>query len=439
MGREKEKFGLNMKIEGVPWKMFLLFAAIVLTAMATGGLGTDMISIMAMLFVIGGICYFVGERIPIFNTWIGGGSMMAMMLPSFLVYRGIITEKYVEGVTLFFDTAGYQTMFICILMACAFVVIDRETLLQSIVRYIPTILAGVLGAAIAGCLVGMALGYSIPELLTYYVLPIMGGGNGAGAIPMSQIYEAATGKDKDAYYAAAVAILTIANILCIIMGAILNGIGNKIPSLTGDKKEIMRNGRKAEKDRMTKLPEPSLEHTAVGFLIIGIVYILSVFMAKVALPKIGSVQIHQYVYFVLFFILINVSGILPKEYCAGIKRIQAFLVGRFSVAAFAAVGISLLNFSEFVSAINIQTLIVCLGVVAGAVIGSAGAGYLLGFYPIDAAITAGLCMANRGGGGDVVVLGAADRLDLMSYAAISSRIGGGLVLLIAGIVFSLVL
>ena len=32
------------------------------------------------------------------------------------------------------------------------------------------------------------------------------------------------------------------------------------------------------------------------------------------------------------------------------------------------------------------------------------------FYPIEAAITAGLCMANRGGAGDVAVLGAADRI-----------------------------
>ena len=46
-------------------------------------------------------------------------------------------------------------------------------------------------------------------------------------------------------------------------------------------------------------------------------------------------------------------------------------------------------------------------------------------------------MANRGGGGDLIVLSAADRLELMSYAAVSSRLGGGLVLVLAGIVFSI--
>lgn len=89
------------------------------------------------------------------------------------------------------------------------------------------------------------------------------------------------------------------------------------------------------------------------------------------------------------------------------------------------------------NAISLKNGIICFAIVLGAVIGTAVFGWLLGFYPIDSAITAGLCMANRGGGGDLIVLSAADRLELMSYAAVSSRLGGGLVLVLAGIVFSI--
>ena len=63
----------------------------------------------------------------------------------------------------------------------------------------------------------------------------------------------------------------------------------------------------------------------------------------------------------------------------------------------------------------------------------------MGFYPIDTAITAGLCMANRGGAGDVAVLGAARRLELISYAQLSSRVGGGIVLVVASFIFSIYL
>ena len=364
--------------------------------------------------------------------------MLAMLLPSVLVYAGIISEKYVESTTLFFDGSGFQNLFICVLMAGSFIALSRNLLIKSIVRYIPTILAGVAIAAVFGILAGVMLGHSVPELMTYYVLPIMGGGNGAGAIPMSQIYEAATGNSKDTYYAAAVAILTIANIICIIAGAVLNGIGKAIPKLTGDKKSIMRQGDDV-KDEKVHLPKPTLEETAAGILIIGAVYALSTLMSGKILPSIGGIRIHEYVYFVLFMVLVNISDIVPLEFRAGIKNLQAFLAGKLGVVAFAAVGVSMLDFGEFISAINVENLIISLAVVLGAIVGTAVVGWFFGFYPIDAAITAGLCMANRGGSGDVVVLSAADRLELMSYAAISSRVGGGLVLVIAGVVFNILL
>ena len=44
-------------------------------------------------------------------------------------------------------------------------------------------------------------------------------------------------------------------------------------------------------------------------------------------------------------------------------------------------------------------------------------------------------MANRGGSGDIAVLGAADRMELMSYAQLSSRLGGGIILVIGSILF----
>ena len=39
-------------------------------------------------------------------------------------------------------------------------------------------------------------------------------------------------------------------------------------------------------------------------------------------------------------------------------------------------------------------------------------------------------MANRGGSGDLAVLGASHRMGLIAYAQLSSRLGGGIVLIL---------
>jgi Na+/citrate or Na+/malate symporter len=75
----------------------------------------------------------------------------------------------------------------------------------------------------------------------------------------------------------------------------------------------------------------------------------------------------------------------------------------------------------------------------GAILGAGLVGKLVGFFPIDAAITAGLCMSNMGGTGDVAVLSAAERIELMPFAQISSRIGGAFILILSSVLLQVLL
>lgn len=92
---------------------------------------------------------------------------------------------------------------------------------------------------------------------------------------------------------------------------------------------------------------------------------------------------------------------------------------------------------KIIDALTFANVVIAAIIVVGAVVGAAIGGWLIGFYPIESSITAGLCMANRGGSGDLEVLSACNRMNLISYAQISSRLGGGIVLVIASIVFSM--
>ena len=93
------------------------------------------------------------------------------------------------------------------------------------------------------------------------------------------------------------------------------------------------------------------------------------------------------------------------------------------------------NIIELAKAITLGNVAIALAIVIGAILGSAIVGYLVGFFPIDSAITAGLCMANRGGSGDLAVLGASNRMGLIAYAQLSSRLGGGIVLILGSVLF----
>ncbi len=427
----------SMKIQGVPAPAFLVMFIFVMLGVYTGTMGNDVLSTIAYLLAFGGLLFEIGNRIPVFNKWVGGGSMLAMMVPSWMVYKGLIPETYVQAVMDFYDGISFQTLFICFLMAGSLLVIERKTLIQSVARYIPTILAGIVGASIFGMLGGLLLGYQPADLVCNYILPVMGGGNGAGAVPMSQIFAEVTGLDKDSFYAKAIAILTFANILCIIIAALLNGLGKQFPELTGDGTNLMRDTSKTlSGDRQAVLPKPSVNECGTAFLWVGAVYIAAC-LIKPVFPRVCGARIHEYAWFVVLLVILNITDMIPVYVRSGIKAVTDMFTRHWCGVVFAGIGIALTDFSEFVSVINFETLVICLAIVIGAVAGTAIAGYILGLYPIDAAVTAGLCMANRGGGGDVVVLGAANRMELMSYAAVSSRIGGAIVLIIASVIFGI--
>lgn len=437
MGESKEKRTLWEEFNdlgGMPLWLYAVCAAIIIAVTFAGALGSDITAFIAVCAVIAILFNKIGKVLPVWNTYIGGGLLMVFFGTAVLKQLGLIPEKYVELIgNMVQGDVNILNVFIISLIMGSILSLDRNVLLRSFGGYIPAILGGLLGACVLGVVTGLVFGISPVNMVIRYVLPIMGGGNGAGAVPLSQIYEQISGEPAANYYSFAIIILTIANLFCIVAGALLNRLGQMKPQWTGDGSSIMPvDSRLIKEDVKVKV---TLNDYCGALLLLGTVFAVGRLFSKVLLPTLFGASIHNFAYSIIFVVIIAALGVIPANIRAAAKNMQAFMVSVVGLLTMVGMGVDF-DLAELVSAMSPANLLIALMVVVGAIIGSAVVGRLVGFYPIDSAVTAGLCMANRGGSGDIAVLGAANRLDLISYAQLSSRVGGGIVLIIASFFFS---
>lgn len=196
-------------------------------------------------------------------------------------------EQSINAVTEFMEGTNFLTLFIAVLITGSVLSVERKLLLKALVGYIPTIVIGVAGAMLFGVVAGLLTGISPTNVLTMYVLPIMGGGTGAGALPMSEIYSSVTGNDPSQFLSFAFPILTIANIVAIIIAALLNKLGEKRPSLAGNG-ELVRNKDIDAKQKKVDIKLQTRDISA-GFILSISIYLLGVLMSRKLLPTIFGV------------------------------------------------------------------------------------------------------------------------------------------------------
>ncbi len=426
---------LSAKIFGMSLPLYGFALITIALSHFTGVLPTDLVGGFAIMFVIGAVFGEIGKRLPVFNKYIGGAPVLIFLVAAWFVYAGIFTQKEITAINNVMEESNFLNLFIAVLITGSILSVNRKLLLRSLLGYVPTILAGVLGAAVFGMAIGLVFGIPADRILMLYVLPIMGGGNGAGAIPLSEIYHTVTGRSKEEYYSIAIAILTIANIFAIVAASLLDVVGKKMPSLTGNGELVRNSNFQSEDDE--KAGALSARHVVVGLVLATCCYLLSMVLSKSLLPGFGSIKIHTFAYMVLVVAALNAANLCSPEIKEGAKQLSNFFSKQMLWLLMVGVGVCYTDLGEIMQAITFANVVIAAVIVVGAIVGSAVAGWLIGFYPVEASITAGLCMANRGGSGDLEVLSACNRMSLISYAQISSRLGGGIVLVIASVVFGM--
>jgi len=420
-----EKPNLNNRkkftIFNIPILWFGIFSAIAIYAMYTENLPAGMIGALLITMVLGELFGWLGNNTPIVRTFLGGGAIVAIFGSAFMVYSGLMPESTTATISVFMKDGDFLNFYIAALITGSILGMESKILVKAGVRYVLPLLAAVLGAVGLAALMGSILGFSVQDAILVIAMPIMGGGMGAGAVPMSQVYSEMLGNEPGYYLSILVPALALGNVFAIILASVLNLIGNKYPSLTGNG-QLIRNFHYEKKET----PNYDLAKMGIGVLAAVSFYILGNLLGD-------FIPLHPYAIMIILVAALKVVNVMPEIIVEGASQWYEFVARNWTNALLVGIGVAYTDLAAVINALSIEYVLIVLAVVIGAVIGAGVVGKFMGFYPIEAAITAGLCMANMGGTGDVAVLSAARRMELMPFAQISSRLGGALILLLASL------
>jgi len=418
--QEKEGY----KIMGLPLGLFGVLTLVVIAATYLGVLPTGMIGAFPLMMIVGAILNEIGNKTPIVKDFFGGGPIVVIFGSAILVTYGILPEASGEIMTNFMKAEGFLNFYIAALITGSILGMSRKLLIKAAVRYLPAILGGVAVALGLVALVGALIGYGAQEAMLYIGIPIMGGGMGAGAVPLSEIFGSTLNMDTTVMLSRMIPALALGNAMAIVIAGLLDKLGKSRKNLTGNGKLLIaQDDDSLETDKKEAAP---IEYKLMG---IGLLMSTTFFAWGRILGK--FIPLHYYALMIISVAVVKALGLLPEKYEEGAFQWFRFIMANLTPALLVGIGVAYTDLAAIISAFTIQYVILVAVTLIGAVVGSALVGRIFGFYPIESAITAGLCMANMGGTGDVAVLSASDRMVLMPFAQISSRLGGAFIIILA--------
>ena len=447
----------GFKIFHLPPKYFAMFAAVVLLSAMLGVLPAGMAGCFAFMIVCGAILQEIGDNLPIVNTFLGGGPVVIIFGMGFLRYmnffgafdiisgligKGDFTATLMKNIDTFFKPTGaFLDFYIAALITGSILGMNRKLLIKAAARYFPAIFGAIIVSFGLVAAAGHFSGFGVVKAVLLIALPIMGGGMGAGAVPLSKIFESSgtmTAEEAISNMNPAVAIgnatsIVLAGILVKILASkFLNGQGALMKTGANDdpsEYEISPE-MQAKRDKVT------VTNLGIGLLVSTTFFAWGYIVAGIWIKLVPAVNIHAYAWMIITVAICKIFNILPEfiEVCC--YQWFQFVMGNLTSMLMVGIGLCYLSLDVVISSFSMMYLLMCFLACIGAFIGAGLVGSFVGFYPVEAGITAGLCMSNMGGTGDVAVLSAAHRMELMPFAQISSRLGGAIILIIGSLMLS---
>ncbi len=417
---------MDFRIGVVPAPVLVAIVDVAAVFVGQGKVPSDILMNMAVLAVGGFACAELGRLLPPIRK-IGAAAIFATFIPSYLVFAHILPAPLVTSITSFTKASNFLYLFIASIIVGSILGMDRRVLIGGFVKIFIPLAVGLLVAGAVGCAVGSALGLGINHTLFKIVIPIMAGGIGDGAMPLSIGYAAIAHQPQGDLFAEVLPSVMLGRLTAIILAGGLNYLGKLRPSLTGEGRlqpgelDVELAGEDAVR------PHSGVETVAAAAILAVTLYLIGTVVQKLW-------DFPAPVVMLILTVVLKLGRLVSPSLEQGAFSVYQFFRTAVTYPLLFAIGVSMTPWDKLVAAFNAPTLITIVATVTTLM----GTGFVVarfvGMYPVDVAIV-NACHSGQGGTGDVAILSAANRMQLMPFAQISTRIGGAITVTLALIAF----
>ncbi|RYF53196.1 MAG: 2-hydroxycarboxylate transporter family protein [Comamonadaceae bacterium] len=408
----------------IPIPIYILLVGLLIGFTAMDVVESDITMVIAVMAVFAFTLGEIGKRAPVIRN-IGGAAVVVTFVPSYLNYKGWIPASNVEIVSDFFKSTNILYLFIAGVIVGSILSMDRTVLIKGFVKIFVPLAAGSIVAGIVGTAVGSLVGIGFRDTLYFIVAPIMAGGVGEGAVPLTLGYAQVGFGEQGELLAKVMPAILVGNLTAIILSGLLSYLGKKRPHLTGfGRLQPGVNDDLLEAEDTTDQSNLFSVQNIAAAMIVAVTLYLAGQMAHELLGLPGPVTM-----LFLAVLLKLAHGVTPRIQ-AGSKIVYTFFLTAMAFPMLFAFGLVLTPWEKLIEGFAPRNLITIVATVTALVITGFFTSKLVRIHPVEGAIITST-HSGMGGAGDIAILTASDRMRLMPFAQIATRIGGGLT--VAGI------
>jgi malate:Na+ symporter len=422
------RFLADYRIGIIPLPVYVILFALILHFSLTGQISSEINMMIAALALGGFTCAEIGMHIPFLRN-VGGAALVTIFLPSFLVDAHFLPAHFIQTVTTFTNASNFIYLYIAAVVVGSILTMDRKGMVQSFLKIFVPLAVGSVVAMIVGTTVGWIGGLGARRSLFFVVIPVMAGGVGEGAIPLSLGYSEILGQSQGQVLAQLLPLVFFGNLTAILTSGILNNIGKRHPHLTGNGR-LQRGAENelAQSERPMTAAHANILTIDVGKVAAAGVTAITIYLLGVLIHSL--VGLPAPVGMLMIAVLLKLMNIVPAEIEEGARVVFRFFVTAVTYPLLFATAVALTPWHELVSAFHPANLITVIATVGSLTVTGYFVGRWLGMYPIDTAIV-NSTHSGLGGTGDVMILTAAERMELMPFAQVATRIGGAITVTLA--------